>query len=65
MLWEFSRISVACSRFLDRNGRGMLLQSVSVSITEYLRHAENEKCSVHLVLSKIKLLLRLASSFVI
>lgn len=61
MLWEFSRISVVCSRSLDRNGRGMLLQNVS----ECLRHAENEKCSVHLILSKIKLLLRLASTFVI
>lgn len=28
MLWEFSRISVVCSRCLDRNGMGMLLQSV-------------------------------------
>lgn len=49
---------------LGQERGGMLLQSVAVSFTESLRHDENEACLALLILSKIKLLLRLASSFV-
>lgn len=49
-LWEFSRISVVCSRCLDRNGKGMLLQSVCFHYRVFKRCWKwKALCSPHLV----------------